>query len=51
MNARVPDKPIEWPNDTQSLYNSDTVPHLDVRFTLEHKKNAPNLTFLGLLKG
>ena len=31
MNARVPDKSMEWPNDTQNLYNSEPVPHLDVR--------------------
>lgn len=28
MNTRV-DKPMEWPSDTQSLYNSEPVPHLD----------------------
>jgi len=32
MNARVPDsKPLEWPGDTQNLYSSDPLPHLDVR--------------------
>lgn len=34
MNARVPQKAMEWPTDGQSLYNNETVAHMEVRINL-----------------
>jgi hypothetical protein len=31
MNARVGQKPIEWPADGQNMYSSEQLPHIDVR--------------------
>ena len=31
MNARVGQKPIEWPAEGQNMYNSEQLPHIDVR--------------------
>lgn len=30
LNARVPQKAMEWPTDGQNLYNNDSVGHMDV---------------------
>ena len=31
MNARVGQKPIEWPADGQNMYSNEQLPHIDVR--------------------
>lgn len=40
MNARVGQKPIEWPADGQNMYSSEQLPHIEVRpdhvFTLAY---------------
>ena len=36
MNARVGQKPIEWPADGQNMYNSEQLPHIDVRLYAIH---------------
>ena len=31
MNARVGQKPIEWPADGQNMYSNEQLPHIEVR--------------------
>jgi hypothetical protein len=49
MNARVPQKAMEWPTDGQSLYSNETVAHMEVRIDLFREDGAfiqNNATFV-----
>ena len=51
MNARVQDKPLEWPTDSQSLYSREGVAHMDVGYMPHGDTRAPNPDSQDSLRG